>query len=420
MNPDSDTPFTLSSKTFKYWVIDRATRRRGVVLQNTEEFWEPIAEDDPILVSQLKETIFDWEKWWVINTTNAGHIVFAEAYSPFQSDPLKGRPVVYLDQNHWSTVAQVLVDPKLVQKKSEVEPARELIRLASDAGVILPLSSANLHETSALYGDRRYEVGIAMGSLANGWTMRHPISVRKLELAQAIADNLGVKTPASIHRAVFTLEPNAIFFGMKDAALLPPFDPELFKLAQIAPSVILDVLLDPEGEPSLSIDKWVNANQAITDYLKNSGLKSNKKREYSYLSSLHDHWEQLTQAFALLDLPASRLANLDTKGWIKLFRSTRMVHIYTHIAMLRHLNGDANWKKNDLTDMLYLSCAAGYADFVAAEKNTTESIRQAQNSVGLESNIFPTIERLVEVLRSEGVKTASDVAAEADGQPLSS
>jgi hypothetical protein len=96
-----------------------------VELRSGEQHWETIPDGDGILNSQLSTTIFDWEKWWVIGTTNRGDMVLAEVSSPLTGDPTKGRPIVYLDQGHWSTVAQVIVNPDLVRKKSEIEPALE-------------------------------------------------------------------------------------------------------------------------------------------------------------------------------------------------------------------------------------------------------------------------------------------------------
>jgi hypothetical protein len=39
--------------------------------------------------------------------TTRGDMVITETYSPVPDDPLKGRPVIYLDQMHWRTLADV-------------------------------------------------------------------------------------------------------------------------------------------------------------------------------------------------------------------------------------------------------------------------------------------------------------------------
>jgi hypothetical protein len=393
---------------FKYWITDRPGRRQGVVLQTGEEHWESIDEDSELLDSELSLTVFDWEKWWVANITNRGTLVVAEAYSPYTADPAKGRRVVYLDQNHWSTLARVMVDPDLVKKKSEIEPAQELIRLAGDGGVVIPLSAANMTETGALYGDRRYEIGIAMGSLSNGWMMRHPIAVRRIELTDFLAQEYNVPSPSLSCRPVFTLEPYAVFDNGLDAGGLSPTDIKLFKLAQTSPSVILDVLLDPERLEPRSPGEWIAVNQRITDVLRDSSLSKMQKEMYSYIYTWMDHADAIRESFALLGLNPSAIENLEAKEISRFLVSMRMTRIYSRIAMKRHTNPNARWKGNDLTDMVFLSCAAAYADFVAAEKHTAEDLRQAHHAFGVSNNVFPTIKLLVEALTDAGVQTETD------------
>lgn len=340
MDPTPDSSIELSARTFKYWIIDRPRRRRGVVLQTGEERWEAIPED--------------------------------------------------------------------VKKKSEIEPARQLIRLARDAGVAIPLSAANIRETGALFGDKRYELGFAMGSLAGGWMMRHPISVRRFELAQCLAQELGIKVPRSAQRRVFTLEPYAIYDNEPDAGLLSATDLKLFELAQISPSVILDVLLDPEKLPSAAPAKWVAVNQQITDMLRDSTLPKKQKEDYAYAYSWLDYSGSVLEAITLLGLDRTDIGQLTITDISRLLKSMKMTGIYTLIAMRRHTNKKTQWSSNDLTDMIFLSCAAAYADFVAAEKRTAEDLRQAHQTRGTRNNVFPTIESLVKALEEAGVQTETD------------
>ena len=39
------------------------------------------------------------------------------------------------------------------------------------------------------------------------------------------------------------------------------------------------------------------------------------------------------------------------------------VGLFREVLHSRHLNKGTTWRPNDLTDMIYLSCAAGYADY---------------------------------------------------------
>lgn len=101
--------------------------------------------------------------------------VLTEGFNPASPPPLNGRPSVYLDQNRWRTVADVLHDPARVRDLDERRAAQDLIRLTNDGGIVMPLSTGHLLETAGLRGDRRYQIGVAMAHLAGGWQMRNPL-----------------------------------------------------------------------------------------------------------------------------------------------------------------------------------------------------------------------------------------------------
>ncbi|GLY70890.1 hypothetical protein Atai01_75090 [Amycolatopsis taiwanensis] len=86
----------------------------------------------------------------------------------------------------------------------------------------------------------------------------------------------------------------------------------------------------------------------------------------------------------------------------------KMLGLYAQVTMRRHTNKDTKWVGNDLTDLVYLSCAAAYADFVAAEKRTAEDLRQAHQVLGNKNNIFSTIGALVKAVHESGVQTKTD------------
>jgi hypothetical protein len=50
--------------------------------------------------------------------------------------------------------------------------------------------------------------------------------------------------------------------------------------------------------------------------------------------------------------------------------------VFREMLHERHLNKGTVWRHNDLTDMVYLSCAAGYADFVVCERHMGNVLTQ--------------------------------------------
>jgi len=93
--------------------------------------------------------------------------------SRFNSSPVHDRPVVYLDQNQWSTLSKSVNAPWRVRSDDELQAAWRLIGMASTGKVILPLSAAHLGETGSWGNDDgRYELAVTIMSCSGGWQMR--------------------------------------------------------------------------------------------------------------------------------------------------------------------------------------------------------------------------------------------------------
>jgi hypothetical protein len=402
----------LSAKVFKYWVIDREKKQIRIIMQTGDEVTEPIGDDDPILKSEVLLSIFDWEKWWVESVTKRKDFVVAEGYSPIHDVPYRGRPVVYLDQNHWRTVAQAFIDPSAIPKAAEAEPALELIRLGSDAGIILPLSSAHLRETAPMYGDLRYRVGIAMAKLSGGWQMRHPTKVWAQEAVRMVAAELGLEAPASAALPVITLEPHAFLDDDVDAYAMDPSDAQLFFLALTSPALMLDLLIDPEPYESGNVDAWVDRNQAITDYLATIEASAVEKGKMAHLFLWSDNTVPFRAALSELRKEATDLAHLTRDNLPRFFAREPMLARLAYLYSQRYINEKVRWKRNDLTDITFLSCAAAYADYVAAENHTGEQLKQFQRKIGGPPRVHRTLESLVEQLKADGVRSAAETAGQ--------
>jgi hypothetical protein len=52
------------------------------------------------------------------------------------------------------------------------------------------------------------------------------------------------------------------------------------------------------------------------------------------------------------------------------------------------LNADDRWERNDLNDLLYLCCAAAYADIVVGEKKTCNYLQRVQSNVTPGAQVF--------------------------------
>lgn len=360
----------------------------------------------------VAQSVFDWERWWVFSTTTRGDSLISEAYSPVNTD--KGRPAVYLDQNHWSKIAWALVEPGRVANKDELAAAMRIIELATDAGIVLPLSSAHFTETYPLYGDRRYNLGLAMASLAGGWELRSPMAVWDNEVAVMLARYEDVSLPVFSQLPVVTTEPQA-FLANGVRAYEIDNDWELFKLILSEPSITLSCLIDPTPEVNGGVSGWVRRNQEITDYFAGQLIPSSGQRKQATGFFWADNIQVLARAAERTGVDASSFAQ-DTKALVRQAETMPFVSNLSALFRLRHLDRRTRWKENDLIDMMYLSCAAGYADYVAAERHTGTQLRQIMESKGTPPNTFITLADLVEALDRDSVQTATERASDSNGR----
>jgi len=401
-----DATYTLSADVFQFWAIDRVAKQIRLVLQDGRKFEEPIDDNDPILNSEIAMSLFDWEKWWVTSITKRGHVIFAEGYSPNTENPLGRLPAVYLDQNHWSTVALAMVDPGKVKSETELAAAYELVRLGSDAGIVLPLSSGHMLETGGLVGDKRYDLAVAMASLSGGWQLRHPVNVWRQEAAQVLADVIRVPRPEKALR-VICLDPNAALSSGKRPEDFDPDSAELFLLMLTCSSVLVDLLLDPERTERGDLSKWLAHQRKVTAELAAiTGPKEAKRK-----MALRRFWEGDLQAFhnGYADLRADRpFPELTDQQLAKHLTTMPMVGYLSGLFTQRYVSATTVWKRNDLLDMMFLSCAAGYADFVAAEAHTGTQLAQLQRARGGPQTVFTTLHDLVEALLASGAQTATE------------
>lgn len=97
----------------------------------------------------------------------------------------RGRPVLYLDQNHWSTIAAVRHGHRQV-REGERDAALRLTATVEAEALLLPVSAGHLIETTALHGEPRVALAETVLALGRGSQMRNPLHVRVEEIVRAV------------------------------------------------------------------------------------------------------------------------------------------------------------------------------------------------------------------------------------------
>jgi hypothetical protein len=395
-----DEPLVISTELYKYWHVDFQNETIRIVFQDGRIVEEELRSGSKTTGSQIASSTFDWEKWWVMSMTTKGDLIITEGFNPASPPPFNGRPSIYLDQNRWRTVSDVLHDPTRVKDAAERRAAQDLINFASDGRIVLPLSIGHMLETEGLFGERRYEVGLTMAKLAGGWQIRDPLDIWKHEAEVTIRGHLMLSEGAPVVHPVST-EPGALFgsettLGISDE--MPDADKFLAMLTM--PCVVLDTLVDPERAPKHQLAKWVDHHLRITKQMQAENISKHQRRRLARRRYWNENiafymaaYRRLTRA---TDFPMFSDSELD-----ELLSLSPMVGLLSELFVRRFIDRKTKWCRNDLFDMLHLSSAAAYADYVCAEVHTGTQLRQAQRTMGREETVFTKLEELVEAVRDD-------------------
>jgi hypothetical protein len=403
---------SLFESSVRRFTIDNDTRAfevelvDGTVHRQNDAF---PAEDASLRIpADFRRVTFDTRTHTLELVAPSGDSIVLEVYAnDDQALRRDGRPVIYLDQNHWIQLGRSMHAPQRVPSP-ELGPARELIRLAEQRRVILPVSSGHMIETTQTDSTWRERLAPLMVKLSRGWLMRDPLRVRRAELRWMFSRHAAGEVPVG---AVITLNPGEL--SSEDLEPLAPADdlpPAMQYLANTMSAVtaIFGALLDDELLNSqLAAERssqWATAHYEFAQHLKSSGLAREHYRQATLAMFLSDLTLDIAHAAAtrgttlaglqtwVTELADDELALLPYVG-----RSREVIH-------LRLCNARDAWKANDLIDMLFLPCAAAYCDFVVGEKKTIDYLVRAERSRSdgavLVSSLAALVDRLDPALRA--------------------
>ncbi len=331
-------------------------------------------------------------------TTRHGDCITAEF--PDQNDfaPVHQRPVIYLDQNHWSALAKALHEPDTVPDQARL-PAERLASLARKRRVILPLSLGHMGETGQWGNDaRRYRLALTMLEFSCGWQLRDVLLLRRAELKRALASDLGHTMAADLPPV--TLEPGAIIGRVEKYEPSSDFDAELSFAAKalVEFSVIFDVMLQDVAIGLESVPGWADRLQRVTRQLADEKPDANRRRVVSLETFRHDLPHELAAAASELGVSAEDAADWLTTLTEETIASMPSLGIFRELLHEKLADPGTMWEQNDLTDMMYLSCGAAYADHVVGERRLIGDLRCSLGRLGRPSTVHSKLADLVRII----------------------
>jgi hypothetical protein len=329
----------------------------------------------------------------LLAVTRSGDEIIFEVAKRENGDQIASRLVVYLDQNQWSAVARAIHDPDQ-SPSADQHAAQQLAEWAKQRLIILPASSGHYYETTKWAdGAARYRLGLTILQLSRGWQMRDPLQVRRNELFDAFRRRFSAGI-ALRDASVFSLSPNVLhgesLRGGQTYSSPAEFPADLAFQHEALSSAMgfIDVMLDSEHiEPGPTTD-WAGSNQRFSDWLDGEKREPQQKRRCIDAFLLSDLQKEIAEEANGAGMTSEQLSMWLQNEMTETIRGLPATGLFGEMLHDRHLNTGTTWKTNDLTDMVYLSCAAGYADFVVCERHMGAVLTQGIKRLGLRQNVF--------------------------------
>lgn len=316
--------------------------------------------------------------------------------------PPAGRSVVYLDQLHWISLARQRYAPEKLDEATATAAAK-LIELAEAKRILLPLSAGHLTEMAHLEGRWREHLGLTIMALSRGWQMRNPVAVRMVEFV------LAMRGESPRPPGVFTLQPEVLFAASKPSGpanhLPPPFDdllPRLTWASAVYASVLDDEAVDMR-EGHEAADRWAADFPRLTKYMRDHKTSAEHARINTRARLLGDLGDETAVAARRAGLTAEQYSEWLRSDFPERLREMPYVGRLHEVLYHRLRNADDKWERNDLIDMNFLCCAAGYADIVVGEKQTSQYLQRAASMSLPGAVICRTLPQAVEALRRLGI-----------------
>ena len=163
------------------------------------------------------------------------------------------------------------------------------------------------------------------------------------------------------------------------------------------------VMLDSEPVRPNPVPGWERANQDFTAWLAGESRSSSQKRNSIKGLFLVDLKMEALQAAHESGITPEELAIWLDSYFEDDVRALGSLGFFYEIYQDKHLDPRTNWSFNDLMDMMELTCAAGYADFVVADRSFTGYARQAAKRLQRSINIYRRISDLIVAIKEEGL-----------------
>jgi len=166
-------------------------------------------------------------------------------------------------------------------------------------------------------------------------------------------------------------------------------------------STMIAVMLDPEQiPPTTAAVGWVAVNQRFSNWLDSETRRTaDQKRKSVDVLFMQDMRAEIAEEAYKAGLTPEELAHWLSSPFLDI-RDMPALGLYREMLQQRHLNVGTTWRPNDLTDIVYLSCAMGYADVVIAERHMTAIGSQSLRRLGRRTSVLHSLREAIPIIEA--------------------
>lgn len=162
-----------------------------------------------------------------------------------------------------------------------------------------------------------------------------------------------------------------------------------------------DTMLDSEPIERTESPAWVDKFQRFADWMANEPSGKDERRRRIELMFLADAKTELAEeAHQAGVTPTEMLEWIRQEGNVAI-KGMPCLGLFREVLHERLLNRGTKWRDNDLVDLMYLTCAAGYADHVVGEKSLTAQMESGLRRLGRPNNVHRRLGDLCSALSTD-------------------
>ncbi|MGB3736974.1 MAG: hypothetical protein WA964_18595, partial [Ilumatobacter sp.] len=258
--------------------------------------------------------------------------------------------------------------------------------------LVMPMSSGHMYETTKWTADAdRYQLALTLLRLGGGWVMDDPLSVRRVEVAAALARRYREASAPGF--TPFSRDWGRLYSNER-APTQSSLPPDLGSVEQGQHRRWTNVvslaatLLDDEPVEATSSIGWAESMQRFTDWLATEETEQPLRLARTNLAFFVDLSGTVAEEAHALPISTAQLHDWNLNHHSEDVDRSPMLGLFREVMRQKLSTATTTWRQNDLTDLMYLSCGAGYADVIVGERQVTGLLNSGAKRLGRSLRAF--------------------------------